>query len=81
MRHFNVIAAMAATLLVGGVASAKDKSEGPKEKKICVTSEDSSSRLGFKRICRTKSEWDGTSPSASRQAAEPSDEPADARRN
>ena len=81
MRHFNVIAALAATLLVGGAASAKEKSEGPKEKKICVTSEDSASRLGIKRICRTKSEWDEGSSSASRRVAAPSDEPAAARRN
>jgi hypothetical protein len=69
MRHFNIMAAVAATLLVGGIAVAKEKSEGPKEKKICVTSEDSASRLGIKRICRTKAEW-GQGSSESRRSAE-----------
>jgi hypothetical protein len=61
MRHFNIMAAVAATLLVGGIASAKDKSEEPKEKKICRILEDSTSRIGAKRICRTKAEWGETS--------------------
>jgi hypothetical protein len=75
MRHFNIMAAVAATLLVGGIASAKEKPEAAKEKKICVLSEDSASRLGVKRICRTKAEWDnGTSQS--RRQAEPATEEA-----
>ena len=80
MRHFNIMAAVAATLLVGGIAAAKEKPEGPKEKKICVTSEDSASRLGIKRVCRTKTEWDnGTSQS--RREAEPATTDESARRN
>ena len=80
MRHFNIMAAVAATLLVGGIAAAKEKSEGPKEKKICVTSEDSASRLGIKRVCRTKAEWDQGGSSESRRDAEPANEES-ARRN
>ena len=56
MRHFNILAACAATLMLGSVASAKDTPEEPKEKKICRFESDSTSRLG-KRVCRTKAEW------------------------
>ncbi|HEX8241618.1 MAG TPA: hypothetical protein VF574_17920 [Allosphingosinicella sp.] len=59
MRNLNLLAAVAATLLVGGTAVAKDESpEGaPKEKKICKGDPTSTSRIP-KKICRTKTEWD-----------------------
>jgi hypothetical protein len=61
MRRLNLIAAVAATLLVGGVAVAKEKTAGPpKEKKICKSDRMSTSRIP-KRICRTQAEWDGRS--------------------
>ena len=80
MRHFNIMAAVAATLLMGGTATAKEKSEGPKEKRICVTLEDSASRLGIRRVCRTKAEWDQGTSSESRRNVEQADEDT-ARRN
>lgn len=80
MPHFNIMAAVAVTLLAGGAAVAKEKPEGPREKKICVQSEDSASRLGVRRVCRTKAEWEqGSSSESPQQAARPAEEPA--RRN
>jgi hypothetical protein len=61
MPKLNLLAAVAATLLVGGVAVAKEKADGPpKEKKICRSDRMSTSRIP-KRICRTQAEWDGKS--------------------
>lgn len=59
MRKLNLLAAVAATLLVGGTAVAKDgKPAGvSKEKKICKADPDSTSRI-VKKVCRTKAEWD-----------------------
>ena len=59
MRNLNLLAAVAATLLVGGTAIAKDEnaSGAPKEKKICKGDPDSTSRI-TKKVCRTKAEWD-----------------------
>jgi hypothetical protein len=57
MRHFNVLAAVAATMLACGAAGAKDKSEAPKEKKICRDDMASNSRIAVRRICRTRAEW------------------------
>jgi hypothetical protein len=57
MRHFNVLAAIAAAMLVGGIAGAKDKPEGVKEKKICRDDMVSNSRIAVRKICRTKAEW------------------------
>jgi hypothetical protein len=68
MRHFNMLVAVAATLLVGGAAVAKDKTEAPKEKKICRMSEDTTSRIGAHRICRTKAEWEQGSEESQRDA-------------
>lgn len=60
MRHFNMLAAVAAMVL-SGVAVAKEKpadAQAPKEKKICkVTEASSTSRIPGKRICRTAAEW------------------------
>jgi hypothetical protein len=69
MRKFNILTAVAAISLAGGVAVAKDKpeaAEGAKEKKICKTEADTTSRLGGKRICRTKAEWDAISADSRR---------------
>jgi hypothetical protein len=68
MRHFNILAAVAATVLMGGAAVARDQGEAPKEKKICRTSEDSTSRIAPKRICRTKAEWEQGSDETQRDA-------------
>ena len=58
MRNFKVLAAVAAALLTAGGASAQDKPERPKEKKICKGEADLGSRLQRNRICRTKAEWE-----------------------
>jgi hypothetical protein len=59
MLKLNLLAAVAATLLVGGTAVAKDENSAgaPKEKKICKGDPTSTSRIP-KKVCRTKSEWD-----------------------
>lgn len=57
MRQFNVLAAIAAAMLMSGAAGAKDKAEGEKEKKICRSETASNSRIATRRICRTKEEW------------------------
>jgi hypothetical protein len=51
MADFNVLAVVAATLLVGGTATAKEKPEQPKERKVCRT-EQMSGRITPQRICR-----------------------------
>ena len=69
MRKINILAAVAATILLGATAGAKDKPEGaPKEKKICRTEGDSTSRIAAKRICRTKAEWEQGSSESQRDA-------------
>lgn len=68
MRNFNIFAAVAATVLLGGMAGAKDKPEAPKEKKICRTEGDSTSRIAARRICRTKAEWEQRSGETQRDA-------------
>lgn len=57
MRHINVLAALAAAMLACGTAGAKDRSEEPREKKICRDDMASNSRIAVRRICRTKAEW------------------------
>jgi hypothetical protein len=58
MRKSNLLAAVAATFLIGGAALAKGKAEGaPKEKKICKVDKESKTRIP-KKICRTQAEWD-----------------------
>lgn len=51
MRKFNMLAAVAVAVLTTGVAIAEDKAAKPKEKKICRVEEDSTSRIGTRRIC------------------------------
>ena len=60
MLKLNLLAAVAATLVVAGTASAaEEKPVKPrKEKKICVADRTSTSRIP-KKICRTQAEWDG----------------------
>lgn len=68
MGNFNVLAAIAATLLLGGpaVAAAKDKPEQPKVKKVCRT-EHISGRVTPQRICR-KIERPAPEPDSQRDA-------------
>ena len=59
MLKLNLLAAVAATLLVGGTAVAQEKPvKAPKEKKICKADRMSTSRIP-KKICRTQAEWEG----------------------
>ena len=65
MLKLNLLAAVAATLLIGGTAVAADAAEGKpakpaKEKKICKADRMSTSRIP-KKICRTQAEWEGRS--------------------
>lgn len=57
MRKRDLLAAFAATLLVGGVAVAKKTDGPPKEKKICKAVKTTSSRIAAKKICKTEAEW------------------------
>lgn len=59
MRNPTMLAAVAAMLLAGGVAVAKDRpAEAPKAKMICRGEADLGSRLQRKQVCLTKAEWD-----------------------
>ena len=51
MRIFNVLAAIAAAMLMSGGVSAKEKSGQPKPRKVCRT-EHLSGRVTPRRICR-----------------------------
>lgn len=58
MRNLNLMAAVAATLLAGGVAVAREKpADAPKAKKICKGEENSNSRIQRRKVCRTQAEW------------------------
>lgn len=58
MRKLNLLAAIAALSLAGGVAVAQEKPvKAPKEKRICKGETGSTSRIAKKKICRTKAEW------------------------
>ncbi|HET9637995.1 MAG TPA: hypothetical protein VFP12_02195 [Allosphingosinicella sp.] len=58
MRKPNLLAAFAATLLIGGVGVAKEKAkDAPKEKKICKATTTTSSRIPAKKVCKTAAEW------------------------
>ena len=58
MRKLNLLAAIAAISLAGGVGIAQEKPAKPaKEKKICRGEQNSTSRIAKKRICKTKAEW------------------------
>lgn len=51
MRNFNVLAAISVALLAAGGASAKEKPDQPKPRKVCRT-EQMPGRITPKRICR-----------------------------
>lgn len=71
MGKSNLLAAVAATLLAGGVAVAKEKpQEAPKEKKICKATKTTSSRIPAKKVCRTAAEWAQASSQEDLDAAE-----------
>ncbi len=61
MPKFTALAAVAATLMAGGIAAAKEKkADSPgavKEKKICKSEPNPIGRIP-KRTCRTQAEWD-----------------------
>ena len=72
MRNFNMLAAVAAALLMSGGASAKEKTDQQKPKKVCRT-EQFSGRITPTRVCRVVPPSDmsaegqrkaGTSPEA-----------------
>ena len=56
MRIINVLTAVAAISLAGGVAVAKDKPATPKEKKVCQIVEPAVGRIPARRICTVKTE-------------------------
>lgn len=56
MLKLNLLAAIAAISLTGGVAVAKDKPASPKQKKVCQIVEPAVGRLPAKRICTVKAE-------------------------
>ncbi|HYJ81773.1 MAG TPA: hypothetical protein VEW26_02890 [Allosphingosinicella sp.] len=51
MLRFHVMAALAAGLIVAPAASAKEKAEAPREKKVCRTVQ-MSGRITPERVCR-----------------------------
>jgi hypothetical protein len=54
MRNFNVMAAVAVAILTSGVAlAAEEQPAQPKTKKICRVEEDSGTRIGSHRVCKT----------------------------
>lgn len=62
MPKTNLMAALAAALLIGGGALAEQKIEGkPKEKKVCKVDTETKSRIA-KKTCLTQAEWDLKSP-------------------
>lgn len=75
MRNFNVLAAVAATLLMGGGVSAKEKSDEPKPRKVC-RNEYLSGRITPKRVCRilppsdTPAEDDRRKPDSGRESGD-----------
>ena len=72
MSVFNVLAAVAATLLIGGTASAREKPEQPKVKKICRT-EEMPGRITPKRVCRPRAERPAGSQESQRNSPSPSE--------
>ena len=73
MRNFNMLAAIAAAMLMAGGVSAKEKAGQPKPKKVCRTVQ-MSGRVTPQRICRivppaeASAEDDRRKPDASREA-------------
>jgi hypothetical protein len=76
MRVLNILAAVAATLMLGSVATAGEKPEQPKQRKICHIVE-VSGRVTPQRICRkVEPKMERETREAAREAAEPN-EPRD----
>jgi hypothetical protein len=68
MRVINVLAAVAATIAMGGVATAKEKpADG--DKKVCRTVMPAVGRIPAKRECRTKAEGEAATNASQRDAA------------
>lgn len=56
MRIINMLAAVVAISLAGGVAVAKDKPASAKPKKVCVVVEPAVGRIPPKRVCTVQTE-------------------------
>ena len=56
MRIINMLAAVVAISLTGGVAVAKDKPASAKPKKVCVITEPAVGRIPPKRVCTVQTE-------------------------
>lgn len=69
MRNFNVLAAISVALLMAGPASAKEKTDQPKPRKICRT-EQMSGRITPQRICRIVPPSDSPAADAQRKPAD-----------
>jgi hypothetical protein len=69
MRVINLLAAVAATMVVGGAATAKDQPANNGEKKVCRTVMPAVGRIPAKRECRTKAEWEAATNASQRDAA------------
>ena len=67
MRNFNMLAAVIAAVLMAGGASAKEKSDQPKPRKVCRTQE-MPGRITPRRICRIVPPADATSEDNQRKA-------------
>lgn len=72
MRNFNMLAAISAALLMGGGASAKEKPDESKPRKICRTIEESG-RITPRRICRIVTPSDSAAQDNQRKAGEARD--------
>jgi hypothetical protein len=68
MRNFNVLAAIAAALLMAGGASAKEKADQPKPKKVCRTQQ-ISGRITPRRVCRIVTPSESAAEDDQRKAA------------
>jgi hypothetical protein len=69
MRNFNMLAAVAAALLMGGGVSATEKGHSPKPRKVCRTIEESG-RITPRRICRIVTPSDSAAEDDQRKAGE-----------
>ena len=56
MRIINVLAAVIAVSLAGGVAVAGQKSDAPKGKKVCQVVQPAIGRIPERRVCTVKAE-------------------------
>jgi hypothetical protein len=76
MRKFNVLAALTAALLMGVGASAGEKSDETKPRKICRT-EQMPGRITPKRVCRIAPPSDAAGRNDQRKGAEPRERASD----